>query len=144
MLPHSLGGCRSILDWVPVAPFRHREDAFDGFGFKLGCVRGVSRLVPLADHAEGAALLALVRRGDAIVTLKLDRMFRSALDVLDVLSQLRDRRMVELGGEVATNRAILAASPLSAGGWATMARWCRCSKRPWPGYGRCGPRAGAP
>src|SRR4051812_29290211 len=69
--------------------------------------RAVSGSVPLADRPQGAALLELAKPGDAIITPKLDRMFRSALDALDVLSKLRDRRvalhMVDLGGDVATN-----------------------------------------
>jgi putative DNA-invertase from lambdoid prophage Rac len=69
--------------------------------------RAVSGSVPLADRPQGAALLELAKPADAIITPKLDRMFRSALDALDVLSKLRDRRvalhMVDLGGDVATN-----------------------------------------
>src|SRR5215213_1819515 len=52
--------------------------------------RGVSGAVPLSERPEGAALLQLVRPGDVIITPKLDRCFRSALDALDVLQQLKD------------------------------------------------------
>jgi putative DNA-invertase from lambdoid prophage Rac len=45
---------------------------------------GVSGSVPLSDREQGAALLAILKPGDAVVTAKLDRMFRSALDALDV------------------------------------------------------------
>ncbi len=69
--------------------------------------RAVSGSVPLNDRPQGAALLALVQPGDSIITPKLDRMFRSALDALAVLSRLRDRsvalHIVDLGGDVATN-----------------------------------------
>jgi len=69
--------------------------------------RGVSGSVPLGDRPQGRALLALVQPGDAIVTPKLDRMFRSALDALAVLGGFRDKgvalHMVDLGGDVATN-----------------------------------------
>src|SRR4051794_9316642 len=69
--------------------------------------RAVSGSVPFADRPHGATLLELAQPGDAIITPKLDRMFRSALDALDVLSKLRDRgialHMVDLGGDVATN-----------------------------------------
>jgi DNA invertase Pin-like site-specific DNA recombinase len=69
--------------------------------------RGVSGSKPLADRPEGAALLAALRPGDAVVTAKLDRMFRSALDALDVLRrlQVQDVRlhMVDLGGDVMGN-----------------------------------------
>src|SRR5215213_11625507 len=53
--------------------------------------RGVSGSVPLAERPEGAALLAAVKPGDTIVTSKLDRMFRSALDALGVLGRLKER-----------------------------------------------------
>jgi len=69
--------------------------------------RAVSGSVPLSERPQGGALLELAQPGDAIITPKLDRMFRSALDALDVLSKLRDRgialHMVDLGGDVATN-----------------------------------------
>lgn len=68
---------------------------------------GVSGSIPLAERPQGAELLALVQPGDAIITPKLDRMFRSALDALAVLGRLRDQgvalHMVDLGGDVATN-----------------------------------------
>jgi len=69
--------------------------------------RAVSGSIPLNDRPQGAALLALAQPGDSIITPKLDRMFRSALDALAVLSRLRERsvalHMVDLGGDVATN-----------------------------------------
>jgi DNA invertase Pin-like site-specific DNA recombinase len=69
--------------------------------------RGVSGSKPLADRPEGAALLAALQPGDAVITAKLDRMFRSALDALDVLGQLQKRgislHMIDLGGDVTGN-----------------------------------------
>lgn len=69
--------------------------------------RAVSGSVPFRERTLGAELLSLSQPGDAIITARLDRMFRSALDALDVLAQLRDRgialHMVDLGGDVATN-----------------------------------------
>src|SRR3954470_15936337 len=53
--------------------------------------RGVSGSKPLADRPEGAALLAAIQPGDVIITAKLDRMFRSALDALGVLADLKKR-----------------------------------------------------
>src|ERR1700681_2351547 len=47
--------------------------------------RGVSGSIPLAGRPEGARLLEAVAKGDAIVTPKLDRMFRSAADALATL-----------------------------------------------------------
>ena len=69
--------------------------------------RGVSGSIPLKERPEGAALLKLARPGDTIITPKLDRCFRSALDALDVLQQLKDRNvalhMIDLGGDVTGN-----------------------------------------
>jgi putative DNA-invertase from lambdoid prophage Rac len=68
---------------------------------------GVSGSVPLADRPKGAALLATLRSGDVVITAKLDRMFRSALDALGVLASLKDRHvslhMIDLGGDVTGN-----------------------------------------
>jgi DNA invertase Pin-like site-specific DNA recombinase len=69
--------------------------------------RGVSGAKPLAERPQGSALLALLKPGDVVITPKLDRMFRSALDALDVLGQLRKRNvslhMIDLGGDVTGN-----------------------------------------
>jgi len=69
--------------------------------------RGVSGSKPLSERPQGAALLAAIKPGDAVITPKLDRMFRSALDALDVLADLKKRaialHMVDLGGDVSTN-----------------------------------------
>ena len=66
--------------------------------------RGVSGAKPLADRPEGKLLLAALQPGDTVITPKLDRMFRSALDALDVLKRLKDGgvtlHMVDLGGDV--------------------------------------------
>jgi DNA invertase Pin-like site-specific DNA recombinase len=69
--------------------------------------RGVSGSVPLAERVEGTALLAILKPGDVVITPKLDRMFRSALDALDVLARLKARNvclhMIDLGGDVTGN-----------------------------------------
>jgi DNA invertase Pin-like site-specific DNA recombinase len=69
--------------------------------------RGVSGSKPLAERPEGTALLAALQPGDVVITAKLDRMFRSALDALDVLGQLQKRgislHMIDLGGDVTGN-----------------------------------------
>ena len=69
--------------------------------------RGVSGSLPLRDRPEGEALLAVLKPGDIVITAKLDRMFRSALDALDVLAKLKDRgvslHMIDLGGDVTSN-----------------------------------------
>jgi putative DNA-invertase from lambdoid prophage Rac len=69
--------------------------------------RGVSGSRPLDDRPAGAELLAVLKPGDVVVTARLDRMFRSALDALDVLGRLKERgislHMVDLGGDVTGN-----------------------------------------
>jgi DNA invertase Pin-like site-specific DNA recombinase len=69
--------------------------------------RGVSGAKPLSDRPQGSSLLALLKPGDVVITPKLDRMFRSALDALDVLAQFRKRgvslHMIDLGGDVTGN-----------------------------------------
>jgi putative DNA-invertase from lambdoid prophage Rac len=79
-------------------------------GLEIGHVfveRGVSGSTHLSDRPQGAALLSILEPGDVVVTAKLDRMFRSALDALDVLAQLKERgislHMVDLGGDVTGN-----------------------------------------
>ena len=66
--------------------------------------RGVSGSVPLVERPEGGALLRLIEPGDIVITPKLDRCFRSALDALDVLRTLKDcgvaLHMIDLGGDV--------------------------------------------
>src|SRR3954469_18749351 len=69
--------------------------------------RGVSGSKPLSERPQGAALLAAIKPGDTVITPKLDRMFRSALDALDVLGKLKERgialHMIDLGGDVTSN-----------------------------------------
>jgi DNA invertase Pin-like site-specific DNA recombinase len=69
--------------------------------------RGVSGSKPIADRPQGAALLAALKPGDVLITPKLDRMFRSALDALNVLGNLRkggiSLHMIDLGGDVTGN-----------------------------------------
>ena len=69
--------------------------------------RGVSGSKPLGERPEGARLLAVLQPGDVIITPKLDRMFRSALDAIGTLGSVRDRgvslHMIDLGGDVTGN-----------------------------------------
>ena len=68
---------------------------------------GVSGSVPLAERPEGQRLLALLKRGDVVITAKLDRAFRSAADALGTLEQLKEDsvglHMIDLGGDVYGN-----------------------------------------
>ena len=69
--------------------------------------RGVSGSKPVGDRPEGARLLAVLKAEDVVITPKLDRMFRSALNALDVLGQLKERgvilHIIDLGGDVTGN-----------------------------------------
>jgi putative DNA-invertase from lambdoid prophage Rac len=69
--------------------------------------RGVSGSTPLVDRPEGAALVATLKPGDTVITARLDRLFRSALDALEVLAKLKARsvslHMIDLGGDVTGN-----------------------------------------
>jgi putative DNA-invertase from lambdoid prophage Rac len=69
--------------------------------------RGVSGSVPLAERPEGKRLLAALQKGDAIITSKLDRMFRSAADALVTLEAAKEQgvslHMIDLGGDVVGN-----------------------------------------
>jgi len=69
--------------------------------------RGISGSVPLDERPEGKTLLAILKPGDVIITPKLDRMFRSALNALGVLEQLKQQgvslHMIDLGGDVTGN-----------------------------------------
>jgi DNA invertase Pin-like site-specific DNA recombinase len=66
--------------------------------------RGVSGSVPLGDRPEGARLLAVLQPGDVVIAAKLDRMFRSALDALNVIRDFQRKRislwLLDLGGDV--------------------------------------------
>jgi DNA invertase Pin-like site-specific DNA recombinase len=68
---------------------------------------GVSGSVPLADRPEGKRLIAAVAKGDAIISPKLDRMFRSASDALATLEELKGEgialHLIDLGGDVTGN-----------------------------------------
>ena len=68
---------------------------------------GVSGSVPLADRPQGAAMLARLKKGDTIIAAKLDRLFRSALDALQMVEDLKRRGaslvLLDLGGDIANN-----------------------------------------
>ena len=68
---------------------------------------GVSGSIPIDERPVGRALLARLQAGDAIIAAKLDRMFRSALDALKVVEDLKARgvklHLLDLGGDIAGN-----------------------------------------
>ncbi len=80
--------------------------------------RGVSGSKPLNDRPQGALLLSALQAGDVILTTRLDRMFRSALDALDTLKAFKAKdiklHMLDLGGEVGNGVSKLVFTILSA------------------------------
>ncbi len=71
---------------------------------RLYVERGVSGAKPLAERPEGQRMLKALRPGDVVVSMKLDRVFRSALDALQTCDAFRRRRvslhLLDLGGDV--------------------------------------------
>jgi DNA invertase Pin-like site-specific DNA recombinase len=65
---------------------------------------GVSGSIPLAKRPQGGELWTALRPGDVVIAPKLDRMFRSARDALQVIESFRKRKirlyLLDLGGEV--------------------------------------------
>jgi DNA invertase Pin-like site-specific DNA recombinase len=68
---------------------------------------GVSGGKRLSIRPKGAQLLAKLRRGDHVIATKLDRMFRSASDALNVAEDFRAKgihlHLLDIGGEVTGN-----------------------------------------
>lgn len=55
--------------------------------------RGVSGSIPVAARPAGKNLTARLRAGDIIISPKLDRLFRSALDALQTVEAMRGKRV---------------------------------------------------
>jgi putative DNA-invertase from lambdoid prophage Rac len=116
-------GQMAVYGYVRVSTDRQADDGeslgtqqriIEGYammnGLTLGSIfveRGVSGSKPLGERPEGARLLAVLKGEDVVITPKLDRMFRSALNALDVLRQLKERdvalHIIDLGGDVTGN-----------------------------------------
>jgi putative DNA-invertase from lambdoid prophage Rac len=68
---------------------------------------GVSGSVPITARPKGGALFAKLQKGDIVLAPKLDRLFRSALDALIVVEDMRKRgvslHMLDLGGDISNN-----------------------------------------
>ncbi len=68
---------------------------------------GVSGSVPVTERPVGAAMFARLKDGDIIIASKLDRLFRSALDALKTVEELKKRgvhlHLLDLGGDIAGN-----------------------------------------
>jgi putative DNA-invertase from lambdoid prophage Rac len=91
-----------------------QQRQIEGYAMMLGLdvtrvfvEKGVSGSKPFEERPQGLQLLTLARAGDVVITPKLDRMFRSALDALGVLQQLValgvSLHMIDLGGDVTGN-----------------------------------------
>jgi DNA invertase Pin-like site-specific DNA recombinase len=80
--------------------------------------RGVSGSVPLSERDSGKKILERAIKGDVIICAKLDRMFRSARNALEVLDQLKSRGVslhcIDLGGDVCNGIGQLVFTILSA------------------------------
>ena len=68
---------------------------------------GVSGSIPVIERPAGGALFARLASGDIIISAKLDRLFRSALDALIVVEDMRKRgvglHLLDLGGDISGN-----------------------------------------
>jgi putative DNA-invertase from lambdoid prophage Rac len=68
---------------------------------------GVSGSVPVAERPAAGPLFAKLAKGDVIIAPKLDRLFRSALDALKVVEDLKKRgvalHLLDLGGDISGN-----------------------------------------
>jgi putative DNA-invertase from lambdoid prophage Rac len=68
---------------------------------------GVSGSVPVADRPAAGPLFAGLGKGDVVIAPKLDRLFRSALDALKVVEDLKKRsvalHLLDLGGDISGN-----------------------------------------
>lgn len=65
---------------------------------------GVSGSIRFEDRPEGSKLIARLRKGDTIVASKLDRLFRSARDALNVVEELKAKgvsiHVIDLHGDI--------------------------------------------
>lgn len=82
----------------------------DMHGLELANVvveEGVSGSVPISQRPAGGALFDKLQAGDMVIASKLDRLFRSALDALQVVEDLKARgvklHLLDLGGDIAAN-----------------------------------------
>src|SRR3984957_6096050 len=68
---------------------------------------GVSGSVPVAERPAAGPLFAKLMKGDVVIAPKLDRLFRSALDALKVVEDLKKRggalHLLDLGGDISGN-----------------------------------------
>jgi DNA invertase Pin-like site-specific DNA recombinase len=69
--------------------------------------RGVSGGVKVHERARGGAMWKSLQPGDMVIAAKLDRLFRSALDALQSVEELKARGvsliLLDLGGDISGN-----------------------------------------
>ena len=69
--------------------------------------KGVSGGIPFAERPAGGRLCKLLRKGDSVIAAKLDRIFRSARDALNVVADFQERGislwLLDMGGDVSGN-----------------------------------------
>jgi putative DNA-invertase from lambdoid prophage Rac len=113
----------AVYGYIRVSTDRQAEEGLslgtqkrqiEGYAMMIGVTldhvyveRGVSGSKPFGERQEGARLLAACKPGDTLITPKLDRMFRSSLDALNILGDLKERdvglHMIDFGGDVTGN-----------------------------------------
>lgn len=68
---------------------------------------GVSGSKPITQRPAGGTLFAKLKDGDMVIAAKLDRLFRSAVDALNVVEDLKRRgiklHLLDLGGDISGN-----------------------------------------
>jgi DNA invertase Pin-like site-specific DNA recombinase len=74
---------------------------------KIKIEKGVSGSIPVEERKVGGPLFAKLEKGDIVIAAKLDRLFRSALNALNVVASLKERgvflHLLDLGGDIAGN-----------------------------------------
>ena len=70
-----------------------RTRGVDKYGVQIFTDAGVSGAVKLASRPAGSDLLAAMSAGDTVIASKLDRMFRSACDALNMLEEFKRRKI---------------------------------------------------
>lgn len=80
--------------------------------------KGVSGSIELGERKQGKILLQKLKSGDVVICAKLDRMFRSARDALNMLEELKVKgvalHFIDLGGSVSNGIGQLVFTILSA------------------------------
>lgn len=115
-MPHVYGYCRvsTLLQAIEGESLAVQQRQLEGYAHMHGLTidrvfveRAVSGSVPVTERPEGKVLFASLSKGDVVLAPKLDRLFRSALDALTVVEDLRKRgvalHLLDLGGDISRN-----------------------------------------